>query len=358
MHRKVIITGVTGLVGGYFLSRIVKRSGIDIAVIIRPKGRESARQRLRTVLDYFNMAEYCDSIAVYEGDITARNFGLNQLEYNRLCYGVTDIFHSAALLGFDPRKKIDVYSANVAGTINVLNAAANDTRFFYVSTAYVAGKSTGIFKESHIERGQSFNNDYERSKYLTEKLLRDFFADDPHKLTILRPSIITGEYPCGRTFQYTGLYTILRSFHAAVTVLGEQILYVPYNGACTKNYIPVNYLADMIQEIFVRPDAWGKTYNLVNDKPLSNSKLSAMLHDVMGVTIVNDLPSKKGGASNELVQALNAYLPYLQDEPAFACDNRNMLVSSKRDMAFTKTYLENMLAFCIESSWGKKYAVC
>ena len=41
-------------------------------------------------------------------------------------------------------------------------------RLHYVSTCYVSGRYVGIFGEEDLDKGQTFNNYYEETKYLAE----------------------------------------------------------------------------------------------------------------------------------------------------------------------------------------------
>ncbi len=52
-------------------------------------------------------------------------------------------------------------------------------RFDYISTAYVAGNSRGIFDENSLDKGQGFSNSYERSKFEAELLLASFRPSFP-----------------------------------------------------------------------------------------------------------------------------------------------------------------------------------
>lgn len=60
------------------------------------------------------------------------------------------------------RKRAEVEAANVGGLRNVLDFAARSGCFFFhhVSTAFVAGKRTGLYREDWVESGE-FTNVYE-----------------------------------------------------------------------------------------------------------------------------------------------------------------------------------------------------
>jgi hypothetical protein len=64
-------------------------------------------------------------------------------------------------------------------------------RHVHVSTAYVAGRFHGIFKETDLDLGQGFRNTYEQSKFEAEKAIGEAAGELP--LVIARPSIIVGD---------------------------------------------------------------------------------------------------------------------------------------------------------------------
>ncbi len=359
MSRKILITGATGLVGGYFLARMLNNSNADIVVIVRPRQQYNAENRVKNLLHYFGIDLNPSQITILTGDITAPHCGLSSDDINLLNDGLTDIFHAAADLSFDKSRTSHLVATNIKGTENVLQLTSNDTRFFYVSTAYIAGNTYGNFSESDVDCGQSFNNGYEKTKCLAEKMVRSYFKDRPELLTVMRPSIITGEYDSGKTLQFTGFYTVLRMLYVLANSGISKTIYLPYIAECTKNFIPIDRLSDMIEEIFISPNLWGSTYNLVNESPVSQSEMKTLFSDVLGLDIRNEDPSLGLREHNAaLLKSIDWYMAYLQNEPSFVCTNRNKLESSKSPMNFNKKYLETILSFCVKKRWRLSRAIC
>ncbi|RJP61820.1 MAG: NAD-dependent epimerase/dehydratase family protein [Candidatus Auribacter fodinae] len=359
MPRKMLITGATGLVGGYFLARMLRNTDADIVVIARPKPKHTAEERINNILRYFGISSCQPRMKVLAGDITEPRCGLSDLTVNSISDGLTDIFHAAADLSFDKSRTETLVETNIKGTENVLQLCPSDTRLFYVSTAYIAGSTHGDFSESDVDCGQSFNNDYEKTKCLAEKMVRDYFRGSDELLTIMRPSIITGEYTSGKTFQFAGFYTVLRVLYSLANSKLPKTIYLPYIPECTKNFIPVDCLSDMIEEIFTTQKLWGTTYNLVNESPVSQFEMQTLFSEVLGLNIRNDDPSLALRPHNAaLLESIDWYTAYLQNEPSFQCDNRNKLASSKVQMQFDRKYLETILAFCVQKRWRHSHAVC
>ena len=83
-------------------------------------------------------------------------------------------------------------------------------RHLHVSTAYVAGRYRGRFKETDLDLGQGFRNTYEQSKFEAEKAIAE--AADGLPLVIARPSIIVGDSRSGWTSAFNVIYWPMRAF--------------------------------------------------------------------------------------------------------------------------------------------------
>ncbi len=350
MRRNVLITGATGLVGGYFLSRIINNSGLEISLLIRPNKRISSKERLINLFKYFDMDPSFERINIYEGDLTEHKFGLSGTDYDKLNSETTDIFHSAADISFETADD-RIARTNIAGTNNILNLCADNKRFYYLSTSYVCGQVTGTFSESDLDRGQTFNNEYERTKFVAENTVRDYFKTNEKNLTVLRPSIIIGEYNSGKTFQFSGFYKFMKIFYLLAKKKKETSIYLNFIPECTKNYIPIDYLTDMIEEIFRESLLWGKTYNLVNDNPVKNFEMTKFIREIFGINIHNG--QKQDAFHQSIMKKTRIYMPYLRSEPDFKCDNKKKLKSSVCETIFDEEYLQRLLDYCVNTMWGR-----
>jgi nucleoside-diphosphate-sugar epimerase len=67
-------------------------------------------------------------------------------------------------------------------------AAPRLSRIAHVSTAFVAGKRTGLVRETELEHDFGFLNTYQQSKYEAELLVRRYRESLP--VVVLRPSIV------------------------------------------------------------------------------------------------------------------------------------------------------------------------
>src|SRR6188472_4682057 len=88
-------------------------------------------------------------LEVLEGDISKLRLGLSEEDWRRLAGEVRHVFHLAAIYDLSVPLEL-AQRVNVDGTGNVLDlcrACDRLERLNYVSTAYVAGKRTGVVYE-------------------------------------------------------------------------------------------------------------------------------------------------------------------------------------------------------------------
>jgi thioester reductase-like protein len=353
--RCFLITGATGLVGGYLLDRLAQQSDSEVHLLVRADSSDSARQRIAALADYFGHTDLVHKVTVHAGSLSEPGLGLDAATRTMLAARVTDVVHVAASISFtDARTNRRV---NLKGTENLLAVVSHAARFFYVSTAYVAGLASSM-REDQLDVGQSFRNDYEQSKFDTERLVRQHYSRSPELLTVMRPSIVTGEWETGRTFQFMTLYRVLRALVVfARRHPGEDFL-LEYEPEGTQNYIPVDRLTDMAAEIVHGESFWGETYHLVSDQPVVNREFKTLLERSLELRIRNGRPDNGSNKLNRAAVVGNsAYLAYLGGEPEFGCHARNQLLSSRKPMAFDQGYLDRLLQYCEQTAWGRGLAI-
>lgn len=112
--------------------------------------------------------------------------------------GITQVYHCAAVVSFDPRKKEDMIRNNVNSTANVVDAAldAGVEKLVHVSSIAALGRtaealSTEITEDTHWEEGKA-NSAYAESKFRSEMEVWRAMAEGLNA-AIVNPAIILGE---------------------------------------------------------------------------------------------------------------------------------------------------------------------
>lgn len=157
----VFVTGGTGLLGSHLLLELLRRGGP-----VRALCREgSDLDRVRNLHRWLQPeAEgWWKRIEWIQGD-------LNDLPFlERALDGVTEVWHCAAYVSFDPRFREKLLRVNAEGTANLINAclAGQVQRFCHVSSiATIDG--TGAMLDESDSWDPARSGDYSTSKYLAE----------------------------------------------------------------------------------------------------------------------------------------------------------------------------------------------
>ncbi len=148
---KVMVTGATGFIGGN-LARELWRRGDDVRALVRPGSNRLTIENT--------------GIVPIEGDI------LDRQSVDRAVQGCEAVFHVAAAYTFWSRDPAGVSRTNVAGTLNVLEAArqAGVSRTVYTSTVgTVALVKDGLGDEDTPLDPKSLHGHYKRSKLQAER---------------------------------------------------------------------------------------------------------------------------------------------------------------------------------------------
>jgi long-chain acyl-CoA synthetase len=258
----VLITGATGFIGTEVLARYLEHDDRRVYALVRGRDSEEATARLRNALRTFFGDEHphADRVTAVAGDIQQSDLGLDPLRRVELADEITDMVHSAASVSFslslDESRQI-----NVDGTRRMLEFAelcmrrGGLRRFSYISTAYVAGMHHGAFGEDDLDVGQQFRNAYERSKFEAERLVRSYAEQLP--IQIFRPSIVVGEQSTGWTSSFNVLYSPLKAFERGMLPA------LPARRSSPVDVVPVDYVADAVFHLSLRPIDGTRTYNLV-----------------------------------------------------------------------------------------------
>jgi hypothetical protein len=194
-------------------------------------------------------------LAVMRGDMTKPGLGLEGADRSRACRA-TGILHAGAVTRFDQGAE-EALVNNVASTRHLLDHARDCPRLDrigIVSTAFVAGRRAGTILEDELDLDIAFNNEYERSKALAEKMAREAMAELP--IAVYRLSVVAGRSTDGRISRLTGLYPILRLFHH-----GLMPMFPGEGGQCI-DLIPADFAGAAIRHLFREAFAPGRTYQV------------------------------------------------------------------------------------------------
>ncbi len=212
---KVLVTGATGYVG-HNLALTLAQNGNDVHVLVRnPRSAFIPQHPL---------------IKVFAGDITKMETILPAI------INCEVVYHTAALVQFCSIKPINFYDINVEGTRNMLNAALHSgvNKFVFTSTAGVLGPSLNKEMSEDDPRIIGFNNDYDLSKFLAEKLVKEYAELGLH--TVIATS--TKVFGPGIETHQLSVNSVIRRFIAG------QVSFCPSPFGFISNYVFIDDLVN------------------------------------------------------------------------------------------------------------------
>jgi len=362
-----LLTGATGLLGSYLLRNLLL-AGRRLVVVARPSKRQSATERVESVLQMWEalLQQELPRPVCLEGDLSQAHLGLDEKSRQWLAEHCSSVIHSAAALTFMEESSGEPWRTNVDGTRHVLELC-EDTgvrQLHYISTAYVCGERTGRIYEDELDLGQSFRNDYERSKLQAELLVRD--TDYFESLTVYRPAVIAGDSQTGYTNTYHGLFMYLqlmcvlaRNTEPGPDGVRHTDMELHISGGEPRNVIPVDWAAEVICSLFCTPGAHGRTFHLA---PTTRMTARHMIEagytyfNSKGVKFVGPASTAQpaGSIGQNALENSQMYRNYEAGDPDF--DTRNLkqfaghLVCPEIDEAM----LHRFMQYGEEDRWGKR----
>ncbi len=337
----IAITGATGILGSWILNEALER-GHCPAVLMRDVDRHHAETRLDAVLRLLGKQQLRGMVEIIHGDACEPNLGLDNEDSKRLRESAGAFIHCAASTSFNPKDDESLWQTNVAGVQNVLDfVAESDLAFYHVSTAYVAGNLRGPAMEYELESGQDFNNTYERTKCVSERLVRDAFADGRTYGAIFRPSIIVGATDHGKICDFQNFYGFLRLVDMASSRKpnGHHRIRLEGNADATTNLVPVDWTARALWHIIETEGDRCLTYHLTNPYPDTVGRLKEWVNEIIRESniefeVVPELDGTPSTLEGIAHSAFQHYRVYLQHQPIF--DRTNTVRATDTAVPFPK----------------------
>jgi thioester reductase-like protein len=283
----ILFTGFPGFIGERLLPRLLERlPEASILCLVQEKFLGKARADL-LALEGLSPAVR-GRVSLVAGDITAKGLGIDPTESLRVQKSLTGAFHLAAVYDLAVSRELG-YRVNVEGTRHVLSFLAKAPRLerlHYVSTAYVSGNATGVFRETDLD--QSFKNHYEATKFEAELAVKKSGLPQ----TIYRPGIVVGDSRTGETGKFDGPYFALRAMER---IPSPGLFLRVGSGRSPINLVPVDFIVEALARLPALPGSLGKTYHLTDPHPLSVREVEHLFAHALGKAFVY-VPLPKGVA--------------------------------------------------------------
>ncbi|HVC83987.1 MAG TPA: SDR family oxidoreductase [Solirubrobacteraceae bacterium] len=349
MSETVLLTGATGFLGMELLARLIERGDTDVVCLVRAPSADAAAERLATVFArlYEERPEAVERVTAVAGDVSADDLGLDSRDREALIAKVTSVVHCAASISFDLTLE-EARQVNTGGAIRMLElsraiaASGGLRRHLHVSTAYVAGRYRGLFRETDLDLGQGFRNTYEHSKFDGEQAIGAAAGELP--LVIARPSIIVGDSRSGWTSAFNVIYWPMRAFSRG---LMDEVAIDPDGLA---DIVPIDYVADGLMALLDAESVSGTVALVAGAAAPTNAELIELACRQFGrepPRIVADPASR--------LQETDLYVPYfgigatLDDARA-----RELLEPLGLAAPPLRDYFATLIDYAERARWGKR----
>ena len=358
-RRSIFLTGVTGTLGKEFVKELLLTREENLILLIRRKTRYSHWDRARKILSAYGLERFLGTrVAVLDGDITLPEFGLGPEDLNLLRREAREFFHIAALTTLNGSEE-DCKRINTGGAQEAVRLAWDFRqngvldRFFYFSTAYVAGsRQTLRAKEDELPDRPAHANFYESSKYNAEKKVREAMqAGLP--VTIFRPSIVVGDSQTGEVSEFNVIYPFIKLFaHGMISVLPTRI-------ENSFNIVPIDFVIKAASIISRQTDSIGRTFHLVSQDPPTIAtflELKEEYHEIPPIKVIAPEDFKREGldpAAQLIYDMLDPYMGYLNDNLTFD-DTNTAKALAGTGLEFPKTdyeFLKTLLRYAVDAGY-------
>ena len=273
----VFLTGVTGFLGGAFLSQLVESSFEgEVVCLVRADDDETAEERVRRSLGRFGSWDSLPkNVKILRGDLLSHAWHNSpQLD------GVSHVLHLAASTSFGNSRGIR--KTNVEGALSLATAMRGRKleRFIYTGTAAICGASPTpvIHEDDYPSDGAKHLVAYTRSKAEAERLLTERFSDLP--LVIARPSIVVGHTALGCK-PSGSIFWVLRAV--------EALRFITWDLENRIDVVPVDWAAAALGDLLFAPRLKHDRYHVSAGKGSS----------VRWRDLANEYARLRGGASED-----------------------------------------------------------
>lgn len=282
----ILVTGGTGLVGTHLLYDLCK-SGKKVRVLKRSNSNVDS---VKKVFSYYtsNPDELLKNIEWVNADLCDIYSLEDAME------GVSEVYHCAAVVSFDPQQQAEMIKINVEGTANMVNAALSKgiKKFCHVSSIATIGRSehAEILTEDLFWKLSPDHSNYAISKYSAEREVWRA-SEEGLEVIIVNPSLIIGagnwQQSSSNLFTkgYKGIRFYTEGINGFVDVRDVSKLMIALMESPVKNErfiinsenIPYRHFFDLLHKEFKNPLASIKVGKLLSTLAWRNEKFFSWL---------------------------------------------------------------------------------
>jgi nucleoside-diphosphate-sugar epimerase len=335
LNRQILITGVTGFIGSSLAASFLER-GLRVIALVRddPNGHR-AKAAVACAASGFG---YRQTSHQFNGlQVLSIDFGdLENTLDAAVLSDVTDVWHCAAEMSYSSAQLASSYQSNVLNSAQLMRlvsqASRQTPRFYYMSTAYVAGVGQQeVPEELHV--APQLHNCYQITKWGAENALYLQHQKTKWPLTIFRPSIVIGHRQTGWTAtNKLGIYMLLDGLMECMKLnLKDYELSLNVDPLCASDLISIDQLVADAVDLTMRaqvPHAF-EVFHCTGGVGLSNVQIIDRLVKAAGMKLRVGEPLTL--VDKRFERAIKANLPFMSKTWHF---NRQGIVNALGKVQF------------------------
>ena len=249
------VTGATGFIGKFLLERLLARPEAKVHVLVR----EGSREKFEKMAERYGEAE--KRIHIIAGDITTPGL-VSAEEFKKLKGKVDHMFHLAAVYDMNMTEEQGdrINNEGTRNAVNFANDLGGGVILHHVSSIAVAGSGfVGRFTEDMFDEGQSVEHPYYRTKFQSEKIVRD---ESKGPFRIYRPGAVVGHSETGEMDKIDGPYYFFKAIQRLSHTVPKWLPLLGIEGGRVA-IAPVDYIAAAMDAIAHKPGLDGETFCLI-----------------------------------------------------------------------------------------------
>lgn len=355
----VFLTGATGFLGEYLLSRLLRR-GHKVWALYR---QEAKKEQTMHFLSEEDLLPADDALTWIRGDVV--DLDQNWADWEKACPSLKQVdhfLHNAASLRFKMNAEGEPRRTNVEGAKAVWRLhQKRPFQVHLISTAYVCGLIPwGTVYEGRHPRG-NFASAYDESKWEAEEIWAG-------KATIFRPSVMVGDSSTGRCTSFTGWYIIARGGHLLEQFLNVHPAYdrwdlnlqVPMDPHSTLNVIPVDYVAEAVVRLMEDPAQHRRIFHLTHPRPLTHAWSHEVLCRRFRLGGIRFVGAKEAVSTPEdplkkmIWEQVRRMYAYFATNPLFDRRNTDLALPDLAVPLIDESFINKLLDVAIANHWGQR----